>query len=108
MSGFPPTTPCGRSGRWSTPPCGSCRPSSPGSIPRPALVPVGLLPTEHVCLWIARLLQPEGHAHLAVHRRGSGEVLMGLRLVASSAVGCCEGGVAMGEEWADAELGGEG
>jgi hypothetical protein len=42
-----------------------------------------------------RLFQPEGHVHLAVHRRGCGQVLVGLRLVASATVERAEAEVAI-------------
>jgi hypothetical protein len=55
-----------------------------------------------------RLLQEEGHAHLAVHRQRGLEVFVGLRPVARSAVELAEAEVAMGDEGAHAELAGEG
>ena len=45
-----------------------------------------------------RLLQPEAHVHLAVHRRRGRQVLLGLRWVAGSAVECAEAEVAVGDE----------
>ena len=51
--------------------------------------------------------QPEVHAHRAVNRRSGGQVLVGLRSVARSLVELAEAEVAVGDEGAHAELGGE-
>src|SRR5215831_18833591 len=53
------------------------------------------------------LLQPVRHAHLAVHRRGSGEVLAGLLTLSRAPVEFAEAEVAVGDERSHAELGGE-
>jgi hypothetical protein len=45
-----------------------------------------------------RLLQPEGHAHLAVHRRRGGEVLLRLLALARAPVELAEAEVAVGDE----------
>src|SRR5215470_13612193 len=52
-----------------------------------------------------RLLQPEGHAHLAVHRSGGGQML--LRLVAGAAVELAQTQVAVGDERAHPEVRGQ-
>jgi hypothetical protein len=49
-----------------------------------------------------RLRQPEPHVHLAVHRRGGGEVLLGLLVVARPPVQLAEAEVAVGDEGAHA------
>ena len=51
-----------------------------------------------------RLLQPEPHVHLAVHRRGSDEVLLSLLARACSPVELAEAEVAVGDRGAHAEL----
>src|SRR5262245_30601950 len=51
-----------------------------------------------------RLLQPEGHAHLAVHAYRGGQLLLGHRLVARPTVELAEAEVAVGGEWTHAEL----
>jgi hypothetical protein len=51
-----------------------------------------------------RLLQPEPHVHLAVHRRGGGEVLVGLLALARAPVQLAEAEVAVGDEGAHAEF----
>src|SRR5262249_9741738 len=71
---------------------------------RLALVPVGLLPTEHVCLWIARPLQPEARVHFAVHRQRGLEVFVGLGPVTQASVEHARAEVAVGDEGAHAEL----
>src|SRR6266508_2529632 len=53
-------------------------------------------------------LQPVRHAHLAVHRRRGGEVLLRLLALARAPVELAEAEVAVGDERAHAELGGEG
>jgi hypothetical protein len=55
----------------------------------------------HVCL---RLLQPEPHVHLAVHRRRRGEVLVGLLALAYRAREFPEAELAVGDERAYAEF----
>jgi hypothetical protein len=45
-----------------------------------------------------RLLQPEPHVHLAVHRRREGEVLAGLFLIARAPGELAEAEVAVGDE----------
>jgi hypothetical protein len=55
-----------------------------------------------------RLLQPETHAHLAVHRDRGRQVLVALRAIADAVVERAEAEVAVGHERAHAELGGEG
>src|SRR5262245_52636120 len=55
-----------------------------------------------------RLLQPEGHAHLAVHRSGGCQVLLRLGCVAGAAKELAEAEVAVGGEWAHGELLGKG
>jgi hypothetical protein len=52
-----------------------------------------------------RLLQPEPHVHLAVHRRGGREVLLGLLAVARAPVQLAEAEVAVGDQGAHAEFG---
>src|SRR5881396_2020739 len=59
------------------------------------------------CSLCARLLQPEPHVHLAVHRRCGGQVLLGLFLLARSPEQLAEAEVAVGGEGAHAEVGGE-
>src|SRR5207237_6929097 len=54
-----------------------------------------------------RLLQPEPHVHLAVHRRRSREVLLGVLQLAHAPVELAEPEVAVGDEGAHAELDGE-
>src|SRR5262249_30063237 len=49
------------------------------------------------------LLQPVRHAHLAVHRRGSGEVLAGLLTLSRAPVEFAEAEVAVGDERSHAE-----
>src|SRR5205823_14570121 len=49
-----------------------------------------------------RLLQPEPHVHLAVHRRSGGEVLAGLLLLARAPTELAEAEVAVGDEGAHA------
>src|SRR5262249_53607511 len=51
-----------------------------------------------------RLLQPEGHTHLAVHRGRGGQVLLRLRLVAGAVVEGAEAKVAVRDEGAHLEL----
>src|SRR6266853_5228968 len=51
-----------------------------------------------------RLLQPEPHAHLAVHRRRDGEMFFGLRVVARASVEVAEAKVAVGDEGTHAEF----
>ena len=53
------------------------------------------------------LLQPEAHAHVAVHRRRGGEVLAGLLALARAPVELAEAEVAVGDERAHLELLGE-
>jgi hypothetical protein len=53
------------------------------------------------------LSQPEAHVHLAVQRRGRSEVLSGPRLAACVAVEPAEVEVAVGDERAHPDLGGE-
>src|SRR6266496_2594939 len=53
----------------------------------------------HLCL---RLLQPEAHVHLAVHRRRGGKVLASLVLLARATVELAEAEVAVGDERAHA------
>src|SRR6266566_526280 len=55
-----------------------------------------------------RLLQPEPHVYLAVHRRRGGEVLLRLLSLACAPVELAEAEVAVGDERAHAELLGEG
>src|SRR5512132_4011557 len=55
-----------------------------------------------------RLLQPEAHVHLAVHRRRDGEVLLRLLALARAPVELAEAEVTVGDEGAHAELAGEG
>src|SRR5262249_38330370 len=50
---------------------------------------------------------PEGHAHLAVHRGGGGQMLLCLRLVACAAVERAEAEVAVGDEGAHPQFAGE-
>src|SRR5262249_20931750 len=45
-----------------------------------------------------RLLQPEGHAHLAVHRGGGGQMHLRLRLIARAPVELAEAEVAVGDQ----------
>ena len=54
------------------------------------------------------LLQPEPHAHLAVHRRGGSEARLGLRAIAGAPVELPEAEVAVGHERAHLEGLGEG
>jgi hypothetical protein len=55
-----------------------------------------------------RLLQPETHAHLAVHRGGGGrQVLLGLRAVPGAPVQFAKAEVGVGDEGAHAEVGGK-
>ncbi len=63
-----------------------------GRTSRPPLV---CAKAPHLCL---RLLQPERHAHLAVHRRGGREVLAFLVWLADPTVDLCEPCVAVGAE----------
>jgi len=51
-----------------------------------------------------RLLQPEAHVHLAVHRRGGGEVLLRLLALARAPVELAEAEVAVGDEGAQVQL----
>src|SRR5713101_8630073 len=55
-----------------------------------------------------RLLQPELHVHLAVHRRRGGEVLLSLLALARAPVEFAEVEVAVGDEGAHPEFGGKG
>src|SRR5262245_30638375 len=55
-----------------------------------------------------RLLEPERHAHLAVHRRRGGEVLACLFALARAREQLPEAEVAVGDEWAHAALEGQG
>src|SRR5262245_66631911 len=55
-----------------------------------------------------RLLQPELHVHLSVHRGGGGKVLVGLLAFARAPVQRAEAKVAVGDERAHFELGGKG
>jgi hypothetical protein len=59
------------------------------------------------CRLHLRLLQPEPHVHLAVHRRGGGEVLLGRLMVAGPPVELAEAEVAVGEKRAHPELVGQ-
>src|SRR5260370_17574206 len=54
-----------------------------------------------------RLLQPVRHAHLAVHRRRGGEVLVRLLPLAGALIQLAEAEVAVGDEGAHAELAGK-
>src|SRR5262245_20981814 len=51
-----------------------------------------------------RLLQPVRHAHLAVHRRRGGEMLLRLLALARAAVELAEAEVAVGDEGAHGEV----
>src|SRR5690242_17814461 len=55
-----------------------------------------------------RLLQPEPHVHLAVHRRRGGQVLPRLLALARAPVELTEAEVAVGDERAHAKFGREG
>src|SRR5262249_8369683 len=68
---------------------------------RPGAVGARLLrqPQLRVCL-----LQPEPHAHLAVHRRGDGEVLVRVLALGRAPVELAEAEVAVSDEGARAEL----
>ena len=52
-----------------------------------------------------RVLEPESHVHLTVHRRRRGQVLAGLRLVSSATVERAKAKVAVSDERAHAEFG---
>src|SRR5262249_39981008 len=54
-----------------------------------------------------RLLKPVRHAHLAVHRRRGGEMLVRLLTLARAPVELAEAEVAVGDEGAHAEVAGE-
>ena len=54
-----------------------------------------------------RLLQPEGHAHLTVHRGRGRQVLLGLCAIMGAPVELAETEVAVGGERAHAEVGGQ-
>src|SRR5437867_1134071 len=54
-----------------------------------------------------RLLQPELHVHLAVHRHRGSEVLVSLLTLPDTPVERAEAKVAVGDERAHAEVGGE-
>src|SRR5262245_6671125 len=54
-----------------------------------------------------RLLQPEAHVHLAVHRRGGGEMLAGLRSFPPSPVELTEPKMAVRDERTHLEFVGE-
>src|SRR5262249_49845216 len=74
--------------------------------------PTGSAPASSACVsWAGslrlRLYQPASHAHLAVHRGRGRQMFLGLRSVASAAVHLAEAEVAVGDEGAHAELGGE-
>ena len=51
-----------------------------------------------------RLLRPVGDAHFSVHRHRGGEVPLGLLVIAREAVKFAKTEVAVGREWAHAEL----
>src|SRR2546422_10622603 len=51
-----------------------------------------------------RLLQPEPHVHLAVHRRRGGEVLLRLLTLAGAPVELAKAEVAVGDERAHADF----
>jgi hypothetical protein len=51
-----------------------------------------------------RLLQPEHHVHLAVHRLGGRQVLLRPRIGSGSPIERAEAKVAMGRQWAHAEI----
>jgi hypothetical protein len=53
-----------------------------------------------------RLLPPEDHVHLAVHRRGGFQMLAGFLALAASSVESAEAEVAVGLQGAHAEFGG--
>ena len=59
-------------------------------------------------LMALRLLQPEAHVHLAIHRRRRGEVLLRLLTLAHASVELAEAEVAVGDDRAHAQLNGEG
>src|SRR5260370_20508621 len=54
-----------------------------------------------------RLLQPEAHVHLAVHRRRRAEVVLRLLALAGGPLELAEAEVAVGDGWATAELAGK-
>src|SRR5262245_48390703 len=55
-----------------------------------------------------RLLQPERHLHLAVHRRRGADMFLRLLAIARAPVELAEAEVAVGDEGAHAEIFGEG
>src|SRR5262249_26867557 len=64
-------------------------------------------PSSRPCQLRFRLLQPVRHAHLAVHRRRGGEVLLRLLALVCAPVELAEAEVAVGDEGAHAELFGQ-
>jgi hypothetical protein len=65
------------------------------------------LDTADIRRFSLRFLQPVRHAHLAVHRRRGGEVLLGLLSLVRAPVELAEAEMAVGDEGAHAELQGQ-
>ncbi len=80
------------------------KPGGDGADARPRIQPRtqrgGSAGLHQLPRFLFRLLQPVRHAHLAVHRRGGGEVLVGLQAFAGASVELGEAEVAVGDEGA--------